>query len=331
MNGPHAIYAVRLLIRDTFRQAIATRICWIMLAVSAIFIVFCLGVRLDGGIDRRDSDDKELYYRNQPVHEQNPVVGEMRLLFGAFRVPLARSQEDGVHFLQVVLATLVAGSLGLLLILLWTSGFLPEFLQPSAVSVLLAKPIPRWTLLVGKYLGVVAFVAFQVSVFFTGTWLALGMGTGVWSYAYLLSIPILVIHFAVIYSFSVLLAVCTRSSIACVFGSILFWLVCLGMNYGRHAVVGLPELSRNTARMPSASVLLVEAGYWLLPKPADLVLMQQQALQAGDHFVTLAQRPEFKRVLDTGDFSPEWTLLTSLLFTCLMLACATRQLATTDY
>src|SRR5262249_5301558 len=155
---------------------------------------------------------------------------------------------------------------GTLLLLIWTAGFLPEFLQQSAASVLLAKPVPRWSLLVGKYLGVLSFVAFQVTVFIVGTWAAVGIKTGIWLPSYLMTIPILLLHFAVIYSFSALLAVWTRSTVACVFGTVVFWLICCAMNYGRHTMVALDVL-------PYSGVVqwAVEAGYWVLPKPADLL------------------------------------------------------------
>ena len=45
-------------------------------------------------------------------------------------------------------------------------------------------------------------------------------------------IPLLLLQFAIFYSFSVLLAVITRSTVACVFGSVLFWLLAWGINYG---------------------------------------------------------------------------------------------------
>ena len=59
----------------------------------------------------------------------------------------------------------MADAVGLLLALLWTASFLPTFLEPAAVAVLLAKPVPRWQLLVGKFAGVLAFVAFQAARF----------------------------------------------------------------------------------------------------------------------------------------------------------------------
>ena len=62
---------------------------------------------------------------------------------------------------KMVLLGLVADTGGILLALVWTAGFLPTFLEPGAASVLLAKPVPRWSLLAGKFLGILIFVAFQ--------------------------------------------------------------------------------------------------------------------------------------------------------------------------
>ena len=143
----------------------------------------------------------------------------MTLAFGAVSFPVSRERSDAVHFLQLILASGIAGTFGLLLTLVWTAGFVPTFLDPSAASVLLAKPIPRCQLLLGKYFGVLAFVGFQLVIFVALTWLALGVRTKVWDVTYWWSVPLLLIQFAIFYSFSVLLAVVTRSTVACVFGS----------------------------------------------------------------------------------------------------------------
>src|SRR5439155_6385974 len=215
MTASAAVYAIRWLIVDTFRQAAATRIFWIMLGVSAVFIGFCLSVQVSGGAER-EIGQYELYTQgNKPLTAQTEAGTRLSFLFGAVSYEAGtRTQEQAIHFLQIMLATMVASYLGFVLTVLWTAGFLPEFLQPSAASVLFAKPVPRWILLTGKYLGVVAFVTFQVVVFFFGTWLALGLKTGHWRSEYLAGIPLLVINFAVIYSFAVLIAVTTRSTVA---------------------------------------------------------------------------------------------------------------------
>jgi hypothetical protein len=177
----------------------------------------------------------------------------------------------------------------------------------------------------------VTFVGFHALLFFGGTWLALGLRSGVWLYGYLLGIAILVLHFAVVYSFSVLMAVCTRSVVASIFGSILFWLVCFGVNYGRHATAALPGLAEGTASMPSSTGMVIEAGYWLLPKPADMVMILEQAVDAGKHFTTLADVAELGSARRTGAMAPGLSLLTSLLFGVAMLAIAGRHLAAAEY
>src|SRR5262249_39761866 len=149
------------------------------------------------------------------------------------RLWLFRDAESEVHFLESILAKWVAGALGSLLFLIWTAGFLPEFLHPVTAAVVIAKPVPRWSLLVGKYLGVLFFVAFQAAFFVFGPWLALGRARGIWLAGYFLCLPLLLLNFAILYSFSALLATVTRNSVACTFGSILFWFLCVSINYGR--------------------------------------------------------------------------------------------------
>jgi ABC-type transport system involved in multi-copper enzyme maturation permease subunit len=329
LNVPAPVSAIAWLVRETFRQSTSTRLFWLMLGVSALCVAFCLGARIDGGSPLRPAGEIELFGGDgKPLAGINPKPGSLSLGFGAVRLNLFRDGRSEVHFLQVLLAKWVAGAAGTVLALIWTAGFLPEFLHPDAASVLLVKPVPRWSLLVGKCLGVLAFVAFHATLFVSGTWLALGLRTGVWEPGYLLTIPLLLLNFAIAYGASSVLAACTRNATACVFGAILFWLVCFGMNYGRHAVVALPELAKGTAVARDELHLAAELGYWVLPKPADLTVLLDHALQAGDHFRT---QPEFATVERLRAFHPWLSVLSSLAFTAAMLAIAARQFAETDY
>jgi hypothetical protein len=333
MNLSAAIYAMKWLVRDTFRQAQASGVSWVMLAVSAVCILFCLSVSVQAPLSLQHAGEPaEFVSGNDPSFDHARAAGkgvdvaggEMTMAFGAVRLPLARDGRDGVRFLQLILAGGVADALGVLLALVWTAGFLPTFLEPAAASVLLAKPAPRWSLLAGKYLGVMTFVAFQALVFVGGTWAALGLRTGVWDMAYLLSVPLLLVHFAVFFSVSAVLAVCTRSTVACVIGSVLFWLLCWGMNYGRHLVTGLPDVQQ----VQGSLGWLVEGGYWALPKPADLSLILFDALDAGRHF---GKGLALQNVQAHGQFHPGWSVVSSLAFTAAMLYVAGRRFVTTDY
>jgi len=190
--------------------------------------------------------------------------------------------------------------------------------------VLIAKPMPRWALLLVKYLGLLAFVLFQASLFVGLTWFALALKLGVWDMRYLACIPLLVLHFAIFFGFSVFIAVCTRSTVACVIGSILFWLICWGMNFGRHAYLLTPELHATGGVLG----FFVEAGYWIMPKPADMGMVLFDAMSAGDYFGRVL---DVNRLEKMGGFHPELSIITSLVFTAVLLAISAREFRKTDY
>ncbi|HWE40329.1 MAG TPA: ABC transporter permease subunit [Isosphaeraceae bacterium] len=329
MTATTAAAALGWLVRDTFRQARASRLAWLMLAVSALCILLCLSLRIDGSKSVHRPGEIELVAPDeQPLHEPGMRLGRVSLLFGAVRLGVFRDAEAQVHFLQVLLAEWVAGAAGTLLALVWTAGFLPEFLRPDAAAVLLAKPVRRRTLLLGKSLGVLAFVAFQAVLFIGGTWLALGVRTGVWRPGYLWSIPLLTLHFALVYAASVLLAVCSRSTVVAAFGSIVFWALCFGLNFGRHAAVALAATRHGVIGQARGFGRAVEAIYWVLPKPADLMILLDRAVLARDHFAAPA---EFEAVQRLGAFHPALSVLSSALFAVALLAVAARELELTDY
>jgi ABC-type transport system involved in multi-copper enzyme maturation permease subunit len=227
--------------------------------------------------------------------------------------------------MHLVLAGGIADTVGLLFALIWTAAFLPNFLEPSAVSVLLAKPVPRWSLLAGKYIGVLVFVAVQATLFVLGTWLALALRTGILAPQYLVCIPLLVIHFAIFFSFSCFLAVWTRSAIACVIGSLLFWLLCWGMNFGRHAALAMVAEHASVAANFSHAV---ELGYWMLPKPADMSYLLATGLQAEQH---LPMIHDLQAVNKLDSLHPAMSLISSALFALVMLAIAGYEFVIADY
>jgi ABC-type transport system involved in multi-copper enzyme maturation permease subunit len=330
MNSPQALYAVYWLVLDTFRQTLHSRVFWIMLALSSICIVFCLGVSIEGvGTFRNDWD--LLTASGKPLQGANPEPGHMNLLFGAFRLTMHRDAVAEVRLLETIFATWVAGSIGVLLTLVWTAGFIPDFLQPSSAAVLLAKPVPRWLILAGKFAGVVLFVAMQAGIFFTGTWLTLGLRTGVWLNEYLLGVPLFVAYFASIYSFSILLAATFRSTLACVLGVVMFWVLCLALNFARYSVVSYHVLAPNGESLPAMTSLLVDFAYWTLPKPADMTLILEGMLHARMDQVTLSSLPQFHHAIELGEFHPALALVSSLAFCVATLALSAYQLAQTDY
>jgi hypothetical protein len=168
------------LVRDTFRQSLASGIFWLMLGVTALCVAACLtatevpapeeapdAVRLvprdrfaaarsvasvvSGGFAQSHGVwpvPGPFYspaYRKAAVQAMRPLAptSYFEIAFGAVRIPVHGDRERGVRGLQLQLAAWVADAVGLLLALTWTASFLPTFLEAGAVVVLLAKPIAR--------------------------------------------------------------------------------------------------------------------------------------------------------------------------------------------
>jgi ABC-type transport system involved in multi-copper enzyme maturation permease subunit len=311
------------LVRDTFRLAFASRLSWAMLGVTALCVALCLSAGLEGDQPLRVAGESELFGGDgQPLAGPNPRPGRLTLAFGSLRVDLFRDGRSMVEFFELMMAKWVAGAVGTMLALIGTAGFLPDFLRPRTAALVFSKPEARWRLLLGKAIGVLVFVALQASLFVGGTWLALGLKTGYWMTGYLWSVPLLLLHFAVVYSVSALLAVTTRSTVVCVFGSLVIWFLCFAVNYGRHATIALPETARGTAAHSATLAMAVEVAYWALPKPTDMVLLLDQLIRADHHF---------QPVFPTVTVWPAVSLASSLLFAAILFAIAAREIESIEY
>jgi hypothetical protein len=240
--------------------------------------------------------------------------GSVVCVVGCLVAPL--DGPAAVLALQQQLAGWAIHVVGLLLVLVLTAGMLPTFLDPYSASVLLAKPVGRATLLAGKFLGVLAFVAVHAAVFVAGAWLVLSARSGVWNAAFLLCAPLMVLHFAVFFSFSAMLASATRNTAACVFGTVLFWLLCWAMNFGRHAAMATldPHI------LSPAFGWTIDAAYWILPKPLDFQL-------------ALADRTGHDGLmgLNRAAWSPALSLLASALCGIVLLGVAAYDFVTAEY
>ncbi len=349
MNFPVALLTIYWMIRDTFRQSLASRLFWVMLGLSALCIAFCFSIRVSGGerlpqspadpawrLPREEAErkarelkERELRYKDASIEEIlrqegiDVASGEIAFAFGAASAPLGKDRLDAVRYVQILLANVVADTTGILLAILWTAGFLPTFLEPSAITVLLAKPVPRWSLLVGKYLGVMVFLALQAGFFVLGTWFALGVATGIWDARYLFAFPVLLIHFGTFFSVSALLAVATRSTVVCALGTMVFWFICWGINYGRHALLVF-DLSQ-TSRVANQ---IIDIAYWILPKPMDFNIILVQALDA----LTVSSVLDIsQKLIDRGLFQPHYAVLSGGAFIAVVLASASYEFSKMDY
>ncbi|MFQ5650460.1 MAG: ABC transporter permease subunit [bacterium] len=130
--------------------------------------------------------------------------------------------------IQSVLATVVfAGSI--FLSIFSTASLVPTMLERGRIDLLVSKPLSRAHILVGKYLGGLSIIMFNVAYLIGGTWLILSAKTDFWHFPYLYSIPMVIVAFAIVFALMILVGVTTRStgvSVMIAYSSVffsLFW------------------------------------------------------------------------------------------------------------
>lgn len=103
-----------------------------------------------------------------------------------------------------------------------TAAIVPETLERGTVDLFLSKPLARWELLLGKYLGAVAVMLTVVLYFIGGIWLGFGARTGVWNGQFLLSSFVISFMFGCIFSIVLFLGVVFRNAAVPIIGSFLY-------------------------------------------------------------------------------------------------------------
>lgn len=106
-----------------------------------------------------------------------------------------------------------------------TAGLVPDALEKGVVEMYLAKPMARWQLLLGKYLGGVVAIGIVTIYFLGGVWLTFGIRVGVWNTQFLLSSLTMTFMFTAILSIVVLLGVLFRNAAVPIIGCFLYLMV----------------------------------------------------------------------------------------------------------
>ena len=128
----------------------------------------------------------------------------------------------GVSFWLTWIATVLA--------LVSTAGIFPDFISGGSIDLFLCKPISRLRLFLTKYAAGLLFVTLQVAVFSAAAFLVIGLRAGAWIPGLFIAVPVVVAFFSYLYCVCVLVGVLTRSTIAALLLTILFWLLVFGVH-----------------------------------------------------------------------------------------------------
>ena len=187
-------------------------------------------------------------------------LGTVPTMFGVPLPPSTLPAELGgvIRGMQAGLASGLFAGITLLGVIA-TAAVIPDMLEKGIVELHLSKPIERWKLLLGKYLGAVAAVLIISVYFLAGVWLVFGLRAGAWNVQVLLSAFTLTFIFACLYALVVLLGVVFRSTALSILGAFLYLFLIGGILHSREA--GLYLVSGNPVYRG-----LVDGLFYLLPQ-----------------------------------------------------------------
>lgn len=186
--------------------------------------------------------------------------GEVLKLFGQQASPPVPI-EDIVRAVRQMQAGLAGGLFtGIALFGVFAvAGVIPDTLERGTVDLYLSKPLSRWQLLLGKYLGAVSAIGINIVYFMGGAWLVFGLKCGVWDGALLVSSLLMTVMFAALYAMVLMIGVVTQSTATSIILTYLYLFIVGGLLHGRESSLYL--LSENVVYRWG-----VDGVYYLFPQ-----------------------------------------------------------------
>jgi ABC-type transport system involved in multi-copper enzyme maturation permease subunit len=235
--GSRTGIATLALVRDTFREAFARKIFWGFFGCStAVILFFIFLMKID------------------------VVEGALATvsLFG--KEMRAQEVTNIVRGVQGALAAFLYG-FGLFLAVFASAGLIPTIFEPGRIELLLSKPVHRYHILLGRYLGNLLVIAFNMLYLVLSVWIILGIKTEIWTHQFLYSAGLTIFVFAVLLTIVLFVAVLSESAV-------LATMVTFGV-----MIAGLIVAQKSTIErlLPSEwSRDVVRVLYYALPKVWDL-------------------------------------------------------------
>jgi ABC-type transport system involved in multi-copper enzyme maturation permease subunit len=196
------------LLLDAYRELNAKKMFWIVLVLSALVVIAFAGT----GINERGMTMFGMQFQSELNTTVLPKATWYKYLFSNF----------GIGFWLTWCAMILA--------LISTASIFPDFTAGGSVDLYLSRPISRLRLFLTKYATGLLFVALQVAVFASACFLVIGIRGGAWEPRIFLSIPLVVLVFSFLFCICVLLGLLTRSVVASLLLTIIFWLLIFGID-----------------------------------------------------------------------------------------------------
>src|SRR5438270_3273990 len=233
---PNSATATLALVRDTFREAFARKIFWGFFGCSTAVILFFIFL--------------------MKIDVVEAALATISLFGKESRATDVTNLVRGVHG---ALAAFLYG-VGLFFAVFASAGLIPTIFEPGRIELLLSKPVRRAHILLGRYLGTLLVVTFNLLYLVVSIWLILGIKTNIWTYQFLFATGFAIFVFAVLLTIVLLVGVLSESAVLATM--VTFGVMIAGLIVAQKSVLErllTSEWSRN----------IVRALYYALPKVWD--------------------------------------------------------------
>ena len=226
------------LVRDTFREALARKVFWGLFGLSTALILFFLFImRID-------------------------VVEGARATVSLFGQTSGKATEVTklVRQVHAGIASFLY-SAAMFLAVFASAGLVPTIFEAGRIELLLSKPVARYHILLGRYLGNLLVVTLNICYLVAGVWLIFGWKTGIWNKSFLNAILTSAFMFAVLLSAIILVSVLSESAALAIM--IAFGLMVVSPILAQHEIM-VKLLSSEWSRQVWKGL------YYALPKVFDV-------------------------------------------------------------
>lgn len=247
---------VTALFRDAFAQVVDNMMFRILIGLLMLCVLptFLVGLR--------EEEFVVLFYWRFPYEELLSAFGGSGGLPEDVRIQL-------IQGLQGLMVDAAAGTMGILLSVAATAFFIPRMLEKGAADTVFSKPVSRLSLMLSRYVAGLIFVTVLAVLLVGGMHLGFLIVSGYSDPGFLWSILTLIYVFAVMHGFSVMIGVFTRSSVAAILLTMIFFL----LNSCVHSIWEVKESQADSSEDDSAIIeyLVVTSDvlHYTLPKTGD--------------------------------------------------------------
>jgi ABC-type transport system involved in multi-copper enzyme maturation permease subunit len=261
---------ITTLILATFRELLSKATLYILLGISTLILLGTLASLSSGKTD----EGVVLKVFGNPVSPPTQLE-ELAPLVNGIQAGLAKGLFAGIMLFGVFA----------------TAGIVPDSLEKGTVDLYLSKPLARWELLLGKYLGSVVVMLAVILYFIGGIWLGFGVKIGIWNWEFLLSAYTMTFMFGCIFSMALFLGVVFRNAAIPIIGCFIYLMFVDNLLANREQILYL--LSENKIYRN-----ILDGLYYVFPQIAGM----QKSLESQIMHKAMEWKPFMQALLSSATF-----------------------------